>query len=924
MNLEHPTVLQLLWLLPGVTVLLVYAQRKRAAAARRFVEDTMVARLMPRFGGPRPWIRGTLIVLALTLLIVAAARPQFRVYYEKVEQRGVDCFVLLDVSRSMLAEDVAPNRLERAKSDIRDLLKTLAGDRVGLIVFAGKPVLKVPLTTDEGFFNEVLDEVDPHSAPRGGTLIGDAIRKALDSLPERGDRDQVLVLLTDGEDQESFPIEAAKRAADRGVKIFTVGLGDSAEGARIPVRDSSGNVQYIKEEGKEHWSKADQGVLRQIALTTGGAHIPAGTLAYDLGQIYEEHLAGLARGANGPDAKRKLYYEQYQIFLALGMILLMAEVLIPAYPSARRPRTFAAVVPLLAFALTFAAPTAYTSPALASSGSAAGKVREGIEAFRGGDFKTASKAFSEADKTLPKELRIAFDRGCAYAAQGENDKAAEQFLAAATASDRRLAAAAHYNLGCVTIAKAKARFGKHPEEATEEVRKEGGETLLQAADHLRDCLAIAPQHADARYNLESIRLWLKHIDEVWRQRDREKARREMDMLQFLQMLEAKQRELRADSRAMSGEPDSPRQREALRGDEALQHSLAEELEPLKQKLHAALSGAAQQPAVGGAPPPPPNPDVQKALPLLDGLLDELHGEMTAAADSLAARRPAEAVRPQTAAVEKLDSPFVALAPFVSLVQKGIAAEEGLIEQSKQATMSTKDTKETKKIAGKGEKKQKGKGEADWAEAAWNQRFISGYGRVLAVKAKHELEQMAKVPAGPTASSAPQPGTPPNAQPTAEQQKELKRALQAGVDLGPKVEALSDRAAAALDAAKPADALPPQEEALKLLQEMLPKDKKKDQEKKDQEKKDQEKKDKDKKDQEKKNQDKDKKDKQKQDQKKDRQKDQKQAGQPQKQDVSKEKAEAALRRVRQRQQERREMEKALLEKLYRPDKVDKDW
>ena len=228
------------------------------------------------------------------------------------------------------------------------------------------------------------------------------------------------------------------------------------------------------------------------------------------------------------------------------MILLMAEVLIPAYPSARRPRTFAAVVPLLAFALTFAAPTAYTSPALASSGSAAGKVREGIEAFRGGDFKTASKAFSEADKTLPKELRIAFDRGCAYAAQGENDKAAEQFLAAATASDRRLAAAAHYNLGCVTIAKAKARFGKHPEEATEEVRKEGGETLLQAADHLRDCLAIAPQHADARYNLESIRLWLKHIDEVWRQRDREKARREMDMLQFLQMLEAKQRELRAD------------------------------------------------------------------------------------------------------------------------------------------------------------------------------------------------------------------------------------------------------------------------------------------------------------------------------------------------------------------------------------------
>ncbi len=174
----------------------------------------MVAAADAAARGPRPWVRGTLIVLGLALLIVAAARPRFGVYFEKVDQRGVDCFVLLDVSRSMLAEDVAPNRLERAKSDIRDLLKKLAGDRVGLIVFAGKPVLKVPLTTDDGFFRTVLDDVDTHSAPRGGTLIGDAIRKALDAMPPRGDRDQVIVLLTDGEDQESYPIEAAKQAAE--------------------------------------------------------------------------------------------------------------------------------------------------------------------------------------------------------------------------------------------------------------------------------------------------------------------------------------------------------------------------------------------------------------------------------------------------------------------------------------------------------------------------------------------------------------------------------------------------------------------------------------------------------------------------------------------------------------------------------------
>ena len=164
MNFEHPIVLLFLWLLPGVAALLIYAELRRAAAARQFVADAMVARLMPRLRGPRPWIRGTLIVLGLALLIVAAARPRFGVYYEKVVQRGVDCFVLLDVSRSMLAEDVAPNRLERAKSDIRDLLKKLGGDRVGLIAFAGKAVLNVPLTTDDGFFREVLDEVDTRSA----------------------------------------------------------------------------------------------------------------------------------------------------------------------------------------------------------------------------------------------------------------------------------------------------------------------------------------------------------------------------------------------------------------------------------------------------------------------------------------------------------------------------------------------------------------------------------------------------------------------------------------------------------------------------------------------------------------------------------------------------------------------------------------
>jgi Ca-activated chloride channel family protein len=162
--LAHPAILQFLWLMPLVAVALAYAHRKRTAAAQRFVEPKMLARLLPLETTGRAWLKGSLLLVGLAAIIVAAAGPRFGEYYEKIERRGVDCFICLDVSRSMLAEDVKPNRLERAKADIRDLLEKLAGDRVGLIVFAGKAVVRVPLTTDENFFRQSLRAAERSSA----------------------------------------------------------------------------------------------------------------------------------------------------------------------------------------------------------------------------------------------------------------------------------------------------------------------------------------------------------------------------------------------------------------------------------------------------------------------------------------------------------------------------------------------------------------------------------------------------------------------------------------------------------------------------------------------------------------------------------------------------------------------------------------
>lgn len=330
MQWHSPQLLLALWLLPVVAGLLVDAHRRRVRAAGRFADPIMAARLMPPLRRSRGVLRGLLLLAGVACLIVAAARPRFGMVEEKVTRRGADLFILLDVSRSMLAEDVRPSRLQRAKSDIRDLLRRVRGDRVGLIVFAGKPVTLVPLTSDQGFLLQMLDQAGPESAPRGGSLIGDAIRAALAAMPEERTRDQALILITDGEDHDSYPEQAAQTAAQRGMKVFTVGLGDAREGARIPVVQAGGRQGYLTYSGQEVWSRVDEKLLRSVALATGGAYVPAGTRNYDLGQVYDDHLAALTRGTLAGQRQRR-YREQFQWFVGLGILLLLAERALPVY-----------------------------------------------------------------------------------------------------------------------------------------------------------------------------------------------------------------------------------------------------------------------------------------------------------------------------------------------------------------------------------------------------------------------------------------------------------------------------------------------------------------------------------------------------------------------------------------------------------------
>ena len=328
---EKPFYLLFLWLIPALALLLRQTLVRKRTMAERFLEPKMVQRLVPQPVRSRTVFRNTVLLLSLTFLFFAVAGPRFGISFEEVRLSGVDVFVLLDVSRSMLVEDVPPNRLQRAKSDIADLLQRLGGDRIGLIVFAGKPIVKVPLTTDHGFFLDVLKSIDPNSAPRGGTAIGDAIRKALDTMPTEVGRDQSIVLLTDGDDQDSMPLDAARDAAARNIRILCLGLGDPAYGGRVPIQGEAGNKTFLQYEGREVWSKVDEQTLREIATITGGIYVPATGKTFDLGQIYVTKL-GRMQGGEFKVEHRRRYREQYQIFLAVAVAILFVYIAVPEVP----------------------------------------------------------------------------------------------------------------------------------------------------------------------------------------------------------------------------------------------------------------------------------------------------------------------------------------------------------------------------------------------------------------------------------------------------------------------------------------------------------------------------------------------------------------------------------------------------------------
>jgi Ca-activated chloride channel family protein len=327
-RLHNIEMLYLLWVLPLFLSLYLYSANRRKQLLERLIHSGLQQKLVLINPVRRRW-KAALLLFGFGLLVIGLARPAWNLQQTTITRSGRDVVFVLDVSKSMLAEDLAPNRLERAKLAIADVIDKLQGDRVGLLVFAGTAAVKSPLTLDYGFFKMMLDNVSTDSINRGGTMIGDAIRTVLDQMLDNQEKKyKDIVLITDGEDHESFPIEAAKEAAEKGVRLFIVGLGDENEGKRIPVTDEQGRRTFMKYQGQEVWTKLDADTLREMALASpGGRYLNVSTGTIDLGEVYMQ-LIGSAEKKEMEEETIEKYEEKFQIFIGIAFLLLGIEALI--------------------------------------------------------------------------------------------------------------------------------------------------------------------------------------------------------------------------------------------------------------------------------------------------------------------------------------------------------------------------------------------------------------------------------------------------------------------------------------------------------------------------------------------------------------------------------------------------------------------
>jgi len=313
-------------LLPVIIGFFIWAYQRKKAALKRFASLELIGKLTPSSGLSRQIVKWTLFCLFFFFLVLALVRPRFGAKMEMIERKGIDLMVALDISQSMLAEDIVPNRIDLAKHEIAKLIDMLKGDRVGIVVFAGESFVQCPLTLDYGAARMFLDAVSTGWVERQGTALADAIDKSREAFRSQARKHKVLLLITDGEDQEGDAVAAAKKAADEGIIIYTIGVG-SESGVPIPIKRNSDNVVYKKDrQGNLVMTKLNSMMLEKIAIEGKGSYFHAGS-NLELSRVITA-IAAMEKKDLGA-SKVTTFEERYQFPLALALLLLLVEFFIP-------------------------------------------------------------------------------------------------------------------------------------------------------------------------------------------------------------------------------------------------------------------------------------------------------------------------------------------------------------------------------------------------------------------------------------------------------------------------------------------------------------------------------------------------------------------------------------------------------------------
>ena len=307
-----------------IAIFYIWVLKRRESLMERFADKNMLGGITPTASLARKIWKIALIGSAFLLCIFSLARPQWGFEWQEVKRTGIDILIAVDVSKSMLAKDVKPNRLERSKLAIKDLIKKLNGDRVGLIAFAGAAFLQCPLTIDYNGFLLALDDLNTDTIPRPGTSISGAIKESINVLKGPEKKFKALILITDGEELEGDAMSAANEAAQAGIRIYCVGVG-TAEGELIPAVDEHGERAYLADKyGQVVKTRLNEDLLKKIAVATGGSYVHATQSDFGLILLYDKAISKLEKYELETKMK-KHYQERYQIFLGAAAALLLIE-----------------------------------------------------------------------------------------------------------------------------------------------------------------------------------------------------------------------------------------------------------------------------------------------------------------------------------------------------------------------------------------------------------------------------------------------------------------------------------------------------------------------------------------------------------------------------------------------------------------------